>query len=291
MDIRWWRRQLAQSNVESRNRWPERAGPAKFRSRNQHNHASMQSRRSHRPAALTLIELLVVIAIIAILAGLLLPALASAKAKGKGIKCANNTKQIGLALLLYTEDYDNKFPDLYSAAYTEPGGLWWDEFIGNREKYLPPITVKNNIWRCPEVKDQDMAFGGREGYSIIEDTIFRYAFSSIGGPRLGSLRLSQMTRPTTLWLVGDGGRPLVASVNDPRVGYNTWVAIRGGGGFDTQGAPASWSVQEQQPAARHFKYRLNAAFMDGHVENWTYLEGRTNKANFIGNAAGTPANY
>jgi len=96
------------------------------------------------PRAFTLIELLVVIAIIAILAGLLLPALAKAKAKANRLDCIVKLKNGVLGLRNWANDNGDKFP--WSVSVTNAGSLgspfWVDDFRACSNEFSTPVILK-----------------------------------------------------------------------------------------------------------------------------------------------------
>ena len=100
-----------------------------------------------------MIELLVVIAVIAILAALLLPALSTAKEKGKRIACLNNMRQVGLALQMYEQDADKLPPKRHPVHdFNNPVALpnvlnLLISYLGTKTGQMSPA-----VYKCPSLK-------------------------------------------------------------------------------------------------------------------------------------------
>ena len=264
-------------------------GPAPKRQARLAN-TKMQTQK-RRGKGFTLIELLVVIAIIAILAAMLLPALAKAKAKAKTLACVNNNRQVALAFMMYAGDNNDFLPPLNTGNYAaglKPTDLWWFKILDNG-KYLTSSSVSNNIWRCPAVMAADISAqvttyyqSPCEGYGPLENGkgdysggIIRYGLNTDGKTPLGSRKVSQIRRPSDIWLMGDVGVPKF-QIEDgqdriPRGGYFTEITT-----FQpTIGGP--WkNPPYKQPACRHFG-RAALSFCDGRAENWTWADLRADK--------------
>lgn len=111
----------------------------------------MRDHDLYRKYGFTLIELLVVIAIIAILAAMLMPALERAREAAMARRCTSQEHQIGLAMVMYTNDYNGLFPTNYWSHFQHHWISWpvmIQSYLGGPEPDNPQ-HVSNQIFMCP----------------------------------------------------------------------------------------------------------------------------------------------
>jgi prepilin-type N-terminal cleavage/methylation domain-containing protein len=109
--------------------------------------------RRRTPGGFTLIELLVVIAIIAILAAILFPVFAKAREKARQTSCISNLKQIGLAVMQYIQDYDERYPTVRTWVNGVNKGYEWRMSI---QPYIKNVQVLS----CPSGNRSDQFYWG-----------------------------------------------------------------------------------------------------------------------------------
>jgi prepilin-type N-terminal cleavage/methylation domain-containing protein/prepilin-type processing-associated H-X9-DG protein len=121
----------------------------------------------------TLIELLVVIAIIAILAAILFPVFAKVREKARQISCTSNEKQLGLAFIQYSQDYDEKYPmGLGASSNSFRGGGW--------AGMIYPYVKSTGAFKCPD--DPTAPLGSRTPVSYAYNLLLGEASNYTYGP-------------------------------------------------------------------------------------------------------------
>ncbi len=118
-----------------------------------------------RQRGFTLIELLVVIAIIAILAAILFPVFARARESARKTQCLSNLKQLGTAITMYANDYDETFPELAS------GGCWGRASIANSlwTRQIYPYVKNKGVYNCPSAAQSRAGFRFNASVPVPED--------------------------------------------------------------------------------------------------------------------------
>jgi prepilin-type N-terminal cleavage/methylation domain-containing protein/prepilin-type processing-associated H-X9-DG protein len=145
--------------------------------------------------AFTLIELLVVIAIIAILAAILFPVFARARENARRASCMSNLKQLALGMMMYSQDYDEKFTQVNAPVVTTPivpgstfnyytAGQYWSGWAAR----IYPYVKSTQVYLCPS--NQYNAYGVNYGlpYNCINSAGAYVSYFVNNSPSLASFQ-------------------------------------------------------------------------------------------------------
>ena len=208
------------------------------------NNTRRSSHKTSLYTAFTLIELLVVIAIIAILAAILFPVFARARENARRSSCQSNLKQLGLGILQYSQDYDERFP------YFQASGGNFRQFA-----IIQPYVKSLQVLQCPSESTAPNTNPINAGYVDYSYNIYLSEDPYVSATTPGR-KVSVLTQASLTVLYAD-------AVTESANSYESGCAKARNctAGFAT----FATSANELDPAQRHLEGQ-NFAFCDGHVK-------------------------
>lgn len=175
----------------------------------------MQTNTQMKCKGFTLIELLVAIAIIALLAAILFPVFARARENARRASCMSNQKQIGLALMQYTQDYDERLPFYGSNSSGQPETTvsnYYTSSTPNWHTQISPYTKSWDLFKCPSAPESTGSYpprGASDSSYAANGVVVRWGNSATGPLFLAAIEktseiifaheLHERTRRSTAW--------------------------------------------------------------------------------------------
>lgn len=218
----------------------------------------MRSNNLSQHRGFTLIELLVVIAIIAILAAILFPVFARARENARRTSCISNLKQMGLATMQYTQDYDESLPvALYSVpnGFNYPDGKEWQPDILYWPQMIYPYHKSTQVFFCPSSPDPTRTDPRRLNYGANEVVI---VYGSTPIP----LKLAAIISPASTYMMMDASD---IRINPARADTVTAPYYLPGLGDAGGTCPTTITNYSDCVSGRHFG-GVSVTFADGHVK-------------------------